>query len=324
MHAVRCREPLFIAANHNRKHGNTVDIIDLSGQIVKRVQLSKDEMVWSLPRDLVRLFKFGCQDRRLLNPATGAVHHLPNDLAEEHKARGLCRSDYHDDDLFLFGHVTSAGEYKMLRMLVAIGDGVPLHLCEVCNVGRNRENVDARWRGKQTPPVPFVFHEWNSVAIDDVIYLTSASAQTDATFFNQATKEDLIISFNLEKEEWGPNIPGPLISFPDNGADDDGSSIWMQLTLANLDGSLAVVHGPAPYLNISILKDFHKGLCLKQYRLQVEQQHDLYGVHPLLVLDDGKIVIHIGGTGLLQIYDPRTDTSTNSVDRKFGMARTML
>ncbi|XP_062181774.1 F-box/kelch-repeat protein At3g23880-like [Phragmites australis] len=307
-HAARHPEPLFIAAYFDELlHAEIIDIMDLSGQIVKRVRVEKDDMVLRVAHDLVCVLKIVSGECQLLNPVTGAVHLLPNDLAEEHTASRLNRSDYDDDGMYLFGQVASMREYKVLRILERMCYGKPADLCEVCTLD---SGTDARWRAKQAPPDSFVYNDRNSVVIDGVVYLTSWNAYL-CRRFGQIFEQDWIIPFDLEKEEWMPNIQGPQVSFADNGAE-----ILMQLTLANLNGSLAVVHGPAPYTDIWILMDFQKGLWVKQYSIHIERQEDLYAVHPLLVLDDGRIVIHREGKGLLQIHDPRTNTSTNLVEKR--------
>lgn len=67
----------------------------------------------------------------------------------------------------------------------------------------------------------------------------------------------------------------PLISLPDDAAQvfKDLPNI-KQLTLANLNDSLAVVHGPAPSMDFWILTDSAKGLWVKQYPYSLNTMPD--------------------------------------------------
>jgi hypothetical protein len=107
--------------------------------------------------------------------------------------------------------------------------------------------------------------------------------------------KDLIITFDLETEKWGPYMQGPPISLPDDAPQnfkDLGLPTIKQQTLAKLNGSLAVVHGPAPNMDIWILMDLGKGLWVKQYTIQFEQYTNLQYVQPLVILGDGRVVLH--------------------------------
>ena len=64
-------------------------------------------------------------------------------------------------------------------------------------------------------------------------------------------------------------------------------------------------------IDLWLLKDFDDGLWVKEYRIQIEPVSPTaeWCVRALFMLDDGRIVIHFPKTGLLFIYDPRTNTS---------------
>jgi hypothetical protein len=68
----------------------------------------------------------------------------------------------------------------------------------------------------------------------------------------------------------GPVFPGTPITFPED-ADlvfhHVGLPTVKQLTLANLNGALAVVHGPATRMDFWILRDNAKGLWVKLYSI---------------------------------------------------------
>jgi len=64
-------------------------------------------------------------------------------------------------------------------------------------------------------------------------------------------------------------------------------------------------------IDLWLLKDFDDGLWVKEYRIQIEPVFPTAEgcVRALFMLDDGRIVIHFPKTGLMFIYDPRTNTS---------------
>lgn len=149
------------------------DIIDLSGKIVKWVRLKEVETVMIMPHDLLFFYGFESTLAGVTNPATGAVHLLPDDLADENTARGLHQRDYYDDNEFLVRQVASTSEYKVLRILSSVRNGVP-DLCEVFTLG-STSNGNARWKGKQPPPDYIELAHWSSVVMDGVVYLIMLS-----------------------------------------------------------------------------------------------------------------------------------------------------
>lgn len=317
-HAARYQEPLFICVDDDIVRGDDVDVVDLYGRVVKRVHGDRDDRVSCMPHDLVVFFNRETLLVQVVDPATGAVHLLPGELCEEHAARGFRRSDFLDEDQFLLGLVPSTSEYKVLRILSPLRRGVP-ELCEVCTLGSNGYG-NTRWRGKQPPPNSFELEYWNNLVVGGVAFLIMVSASEDLIFHNRIVEQNWIMLFDMEKEEWGPNIRGPQLTFDGNRGEIFNpllSSNGTQLTLSNLNGSLAVVHGHGQpfYMDIWILKDIQKGLWVKQYSLQVEQGPFIDDMHPLFVLDDGRIVIYKKYTGLLQSYDPRTNAYTNFIER---------
>ncbi|CAD6270462.1 unnamed protein product [Miscanthus lutarioriparius] len=125
VHAKRHPGPLIIAAL-DEEHDVLVNIMDLSGQILSRCaacrvreslarpstsSVSRKSIASTAGTDVGTCF-FG--DLRylpdqLLNPATGAVYRIPDGFAEEH---GDVVSYLHSEPRYLFGQVSSTGEYK--------------------------------------------------------------------------------------------------------------------------------------------------------------------------------------------------------------------
>ncbi|CAN6165502.1 unnamed protein product [Urochloa humidicola] len=90
---------------------------------------------------------------------------------------------------------------------------------------------------------------------------------------------------------------------------------WGEFSLAAMNGNLVMTHRKfASSMDLWFLLDAEKGLWVKKHVLQlnIRYQHGEHTVRPLLVLDDGRIVLaHIGNRGALKIYDPRTRSSTD-------------
>lgn len=339
VHIAWHQVPLFIACyTDDAGRDVLVDIMDISGQIIKEVRSAEGDRAVSVARDCVcvrkiddsssryRLFapireELHYLPDRLLDPATGAVFHIPDNYAEEHVELA---SSLLTEPKYLFGQVPSTGEYKVFRMLFHFSIGIGgRQMFEVCTLN---STTCAGWR--RAPPLEkgIQFSRFTSVVINGVLYCTCYDPHHSITFENHVTEKDLIFTFDLDTEAWGPSLRGPPISFPDH-ADLMFSSLGLpnvkQLTLANLNSFLAVVHGPAPYVDVWILLDYAKGLWVKMYSIQFEKYSILRPVHPLFVFWDGRIVLYKQDHDYLQIYDPGTNTLTNLMESKHFSAVAM-
>ncbi|TVU41351.1 hypothetical protein EJB05_14858, partial [Eragrostis curvula] len=280
-HASRHPMPLIIAG-YTQEAGRDVlvDIMDLSGQIVKQVRGMDGDRVLSLPLDRVcvnnidstsssyRVFNpireelYHLPDK-LLDPATGAVYHIPGNFAEEHLELA---SSLITNPKYLFGQIAGTGEYKVFRMLFHFSIGIGgRQMLEVCSL--NGSSSSSGWRAITSPEDGIQISRFTSVVINGIVYSTRYDPHHSITFDNQVTEKDLIFTFDLETETWGPCIRGPPITFPD---DADLMFYYLglpnvkQLALANLRRSLVVVHGPAPYIDLWFLMDSGKNLWVKQ------------------------------------------------------------
>ena len=192
---------------------------------------------------------------------------------------------------------------------------------EVCTLNTNNSSSCAGWRRVALLEEGIQMSRFTSVVVNGVVYCLCFDPHRSITFDNQVTEKDLIFTFDLETEAWGPSIRGPPITFPDDANlmfYNLGLPNVRQLTVANLNRSLAVVDGPAPNVDIWILLDFAKGLWVKMYSIQFEK-YDILGLvqaHPLFVFGDGRIILYKQDHEYLQIYDPRTNTLTDSVESK--------
>jgi hypothetical protein len=153
----------------------------------------------------------------LLNPANGAVHALPEGLAEEHAKMDI----RHYRTGIIFGLVASTGEYKVLRVLDCIF--YRKRLCEVFTLDGSNYS---RWRGKEAPPGRLEMQ--SGVAINGIVYLFSVEVPLDQDddLPDQDAAPKRIASFDLETVEWRATLQGPQI---------------------NLVGSLVVVHCHHPW-----------------------------------------------------------------------------
>ncbi|CAL5079012.1 unnamed protein product [Urochloa decumbens] len=319
-------DPLFIAAHGARhpgphligsyiestEHDILFSIVDLSGQIIKQIRRKEGETVTGMAAGLVCIKTVHNGSYRFLNPSTEAVYHLLDRLAQEHIDRGFELRDY-CEPVLLFGLAAGKGEYKVLRMLKYPWHGTGKPLFEVCTLNRSRR---ARWRAKQAPRVPFAWDDCTRVVIDGVVYLLSMHVYCSFDWGRHVTEQDWVISFDLETEEWRPNIKGPSSLIVDTAVADMlerlvGRAGLKHIALTNLNGSLVIVLGWSSCVDMWFLMDSEEGLWVKQYSLQVEPCKNHRPVLPLQVLDDGTIVILITNMQLLQIYDPRSNTFTD-------------
>ncbi|CAN6203324.1 unnamed protein product [Urochloa humidicola] len=306
-HSALHPEPLIVAGYDTgyRSDGVLFDIINLSGEVVKRMRSTaptggrgNDERVTSIQSCLVCITVETGMSSRLLDPATGSVRALPEGFAEV--VDPWYSGGY--NALVAFGQVGSTGVYKALR--VVVHPVIWPHMYEVCTLDGSSH---ARWRAKQTPSYSFRLGFMHSVVISGKVYfLTDLQVQDE---------QDHIAYFDLETEKWSPSIMGPLSSVANNVDGLPNNDIdCLNVSLAELNGCLVVVcRTVSSSLDLWFLVDFEKGLWVKQYSLQVNlsaHRSEFY-LHPLLVLNDGRIVTYLGNHGSLRFYDPSTSNYTD-------------
>ncbi|CAN6171293.1 unnamed protein product [Urochloa humidicola] len=258
---------------------------------------------------------------QLLDPATGAVHALPEGLAAEHVVYGLNILDYCATTAF--GPVASTGEYKVLRVLENV-DEHPWQLYEVFTLGSNGKG-QACWRAKKAPPYrrSVELHYTCSVVMDRIIYFLLSDNGWDHSTAYPA--DHVAASFDLRTEEWGPIIRGPLSSPADDDVDfwSRYTTNWSNFSMAVLSASLVLGHSTpsspkvSPSIDLWFLMDSQKGLWIKQHSIQISNLYGRLRVQPLLVLNDGRIILHHvpsnGISSFLKIYDPGSNTCMDVV-----------
>lgn len=322
-------DPLFVKAHAARHTGPLlattfvdgescgVSIVDLlSGDVIKRIRTSDPNLRVQRTR-LDRVCLVGGRHPlgvpvTLLDPATDAVISSSHDISMKYAGLLKTRKAYMDS--CIFGKVPSTGVYKAFRFLEVRPLVSRQQLCEVMTLnGRSA----GRWRARPGPPGRvFSDHTMKSAVIDGVVYFLM-----DFSNMYQETvtiKPASIAAFNLETEEWMPPIDGPeQVSSLYDEEDvlpvfEDPRAVGI-LSITNLNGSLvaAQVHHSLPQsMDLWFLMDLEKGLWVKKYTVGYYRREDLFS-YPLLVLDDERIVFVMQLTGLLQIYDPKTETYTD-------------
>ncbi|XP_047085149.1 peroxisomal fatty acid beta-oxidation multifunctional protein-like [Lolium rigidum] len=251
-----------------------------------------------------------CGGIQVVDPATGEVlKTCPQVDVVDHDAYPFVAVRYYY--LFGFGRATPSGEYKMVRL---VGGGT----CEVFTLGDD----DRGWRIAQPPPSILVSDQGPPIAIDGVLY------------FMEGGVSDNLICFDLESEEWKPDvIIGPRMS-------DHEEAGWERLRrplpirITELNGSLCMVQPVlydifprrfdpnGPFSNIWILDKSDKRTWSKEYKILIAPRACCY--MPLWRRADGKLLLHCsfdGGQSLvLQIYDPGTGTCSDMVGQPGNLA----
>ncbi|KAM3240373.1 hypothetical protein ACQJBY_053825 [Aegilops geniculata] len=308
-------DPLFVAAHKSHHSGpliatcsrlygrGTIDILDLSGSVVKRIatSMTAPRLVRTCRLDLICVTGSNhfaaCH---VIDPATGDTFALPIHRAKEH-----AHVEHFFPVSFDFGQVGSTGEYKAIRCVSfdnSNSQSSPL-LCEVITLDDGRH---ARWRGKQGPPAPIARRRDKSVVVNGVAHFLLEFRCP--AFSGDHVEPGSMALFNLETEEWMGILKGPMPvrSFvEDSNGRSSYFSLDMELSLLCLDGFLVMAHDPeyGPW-DLWFLMDIEK--CLWNKRYSIDPQRENLFAQPVDILNDGRIVI--SASGLLRFYNPVTRT----------------
>ncbi|TVU39723.1 hypothetical protein EJB05_13161, partial [Eragrostis curvula] len=231
-HAARHPDLLFLAKV--RDDDAHIRVVDLSGVVVKRIAIPEGHHLLCTRLDLACVATHRSSSCRVLNPATGAAHALPESPTPEHAGHENLRDLY--IDYAAFGS-TRCSEYST-------GPSILTLTRSSCSSGGSAGH--GRWRGKQ-PRNVFV-EATNAVVVGGVVYfkIDSVYHAMLVSGVNPGINQDSILSFDLETEQWREELQGPMgANFGIGILDDDLDDIrclWIQLTLADLGGSLALVY----------------------------------------------------------------------------------
>jgi len=337
-HRARHREPLLAFARRDDDHGHSVDIVDLSGELVRRMPRPENGVgVLGTRLDLVPV---ACRYRHMalwvLNPSTGAALALP-DCHSEYMGNGPDKRflfGYGFVERYAFGRV-STGEYKALRITRYSFDSKD-KVCEVITIGADGSNHGVWREMPRTPSLmctgddvrrsPSIADEMKCVVVDGLVHFLIEFKSNNLG--EVSCEPGSIASFNLETEEWMLILhgPDPVRSFVlDTNRKYSYRELGMQLSLSNLSGCLVTVHNiHNTSMDLWFLSDFEKGLWVKMYSLPSWVAGLL--VYPLLVLDDERILFMHGTDSLvcfglktgIYTYNLKTGAYTHVFDLDMG------
>ncbi|CAN6203559.1 unnamed protein product [Urochloa humidicola] len=305
--AHRRAPPLFLAKFFDDK--TSVYVVDLSGAVVKRIAgAGAGPYQQLLPTRLDVACVAGDRNRcGVLNPATGDVQFLPRITAPESTHRvGMIMNPV--STFFTLGRVAATGEHKVLRMFNGIGfrNGRSQQVFEVITVsGGEGHGGAAKWRALQDPGL--FIDECSGTVVDGVVYFMTSSLYDG---LGCGIRPDYIVTFDLGAEDWMADIRGPISS-------NAGQFVPLfdrnRLALVELNGYLVLAEQDRrPFtMDLWYLVDSRRGVWVKQYRIRtrwlvVRLPDDEDHLKPLLVLDDGRLVLY--AEGRMFICDPEASS----------------
>ncbi|OEL16524.1 hypothetical protein BAE44_0022457 [Dichanthelium oligosanthes] len=162
--------------------------------------------------------------------------------------------------------------------------------------------------------VGLIIDSGSGVVVDGVVYFFISGAYNCA-FLTGTGKLPDIASFDLGREEWSRDLQAPMGH--NIGSVENFHSPMYQHTLAEFKGSLVLVYKRRQQstfvMDLWFLTDLEKGVWVKEYAIRTEwinldtSSADFYQVEPILMLDDGRLVLHLTMAGILLIWDPRSN-----------------
>ncbi|RLM66212.1 hypothetical protein C2845_PM16G04510 [Panicum miliaceum] len=307
-HAGRPKGGLLLAAVHDAADISRVDLrlVDVASGALDGQQATGSVMAAG---GLICLAPTGRNKAaapvRVLDPATGAATDIPAATAAGGRERA-------SPSTYVFGHLPTTREYKVLRISAAAGNAEPsTQSCEILTLAGGRSH---RWRPAPSPPV----------LVGSSVSRHKAVTQGFAHFLTTSHVADYdgIASFDLAKEEWRPSLlQGPIPS-------KDRHCCHSSLSLVELNGCLVFVHHDyrSCCIDMWVLADLEKGRWLRIQSLAlgsvlrgweddtsqqpaplipVPRRREIFA-QPLMVLDDGRIAFWVAvPNGVVRVYDPK-------------------
>ncbi|KAL6638947.1 hypothetical protein ACP70R_022677 [Stipagrostis hirtigluma subsp. patula] len=302
--AHSCRHPLAVGLRFRRGTPDPdIHFLDMSGDIVKRMSLTDCSPEFSVQRGLLCLLSRNRRQASVLNPATGPVSVLTDDIDVEHE-----RMLSNPWTTCVLGQVPSTGSYKVLRILYYMTMIGCKQVCEVITLGDG--DSSKRWKAKPGPSTCVAMDSQGIAVVNGVAcFLFRSFGIGDPAI----VEPDGIALFDLATEEWRPvTLRGPLST---HLSDTDKKLPYQRhrkdLQLARLDGCLVTVHHNRQDCSMGIwfLEDMDKGLWIKRHSIgyMPDCKYDQFILpYPMTVLKDGRIVIWVQLKQVLAAYDPKT------------------
>ncbi|XBI13223.1 F-box/kelch-repeat protein At4g19930-like [Aegilops tauschii subsp. strangulata] len=174
--------------------------------------------------------------------------------------------------------------------------------CEVLTLGHD----DSEWRQAPSPPALVRMHN----------FIGSTAAVNGAMHFlsQQEPVGNSVLCFDLESEEWGKTIEGPL---------KEDTELWGQtglIHITQLKDTLCMIqtekHKAEQRTNIWLLVDADNSVWMKAYAIPMPMSVDM--VQPLMIMADGVKLLTDYHTRrslvpVLRVYDPSTGIFTDAV-----------
>ncbi|KAM0856589.1 hypothetical protein ACQ4PT_048991 [Festuca glaucescens] len=291
--------PLIAATVRGRSDGMVmgVNLLDTSDNVVKKIR-SHAAATLSSVYGMCAHRELSClvgTDRhiRVLDAATGAVATYPR------KPRRALTCT--------LGRVPSTGEYKVLAMVSVTrrwGHG-NYQVGKVLTLG---SSSGGWWREIGSPPA--IVGRWHS---DVAVVRGVAYFSIESCLHGHEQEAHMIVEFNLETEEWLPDIFH--VPTARDGEDDDHGEI----SLAEVNDFLVAAHRHrhgASSVELWFMMEKTKTTCtwwpLYTIAMPDHGASRFRFEKPLQVLNDGRIVVWSSTTdgshdGMPQIYDPKTE-----------------
>ncbi|CAO2175488.1 unnamed protein product [Urochloa humidicola] len=331
-HAARHLGPLVVSFRDDPD--DHVHLLDpLSGHVIKRVPIPKYHTLLRSRLDLIGVaYRFGSGSCSVIDPATGAVvSHMPesdqNSLRDRLEPWSVWEREP-ERSVFALGRVHS--EYKMLRISCLTGYEIPDHdaqVCSVLTVYPGGGHTD--WRSTRSPE--FLLDMRSGVVVGSTVYYFWADIYT-TNFCKDLQRDGLpecIASFDLQCEFWDtvevPHLDLDEDDDDDNDKFDEYIDMWSRSTLAELKGYLVLAHDNRFYysscLDLWFLIGVGDDLWVKKYSIRAPESaipEDKKFLEPLLLLDDGRIIIFLPSKGALLLYDPKTNGFSKVETRCIG------
>jgi F-box interacting protein len=239
----------------------------------------------------------------ILEPISGSIVAIPQGVAEDvARANDTCYPAW-----FAMGQVPSSGCYKLLRIVEDINTGDLA--CELFTFG----DGIGQWKKVRSPRANLDPSCTNGVVVNGFAYFLYDHWEIEEPYINADNMgTGCIPSFNLETENWGMTLQGPLSQIME-----DGLLSYIDLSLGEIEGCLITIHcnDQISTTNMWFLIDLENQLWSKKIVIQNEvvASDVTEGMQVLWMLEEGRTILLVRTVSgvILRIYDPSTNTARN-------------